>query len=66
MGLTDITGVSAPFFITSALFIMLILSAFSFSIVRLFQGRRTPGIVSIAVAIVSSVGFGVILNNWSA
>lgn len=66
MGLTDITGVTAPFFITSALFIILILSGFSIGVLRFFQGRRKPGIISIVIAILSCVGFGVILNNWPA
>ncbi|CAH1206978.1 hypothetical protein PAECIP111893_02664 [Paenibacillus plantiphilus] len=64
MSLVDVSNVSAGLFITGAIFILLIFSLLSFGILKMFQQQVRTGWYSFAGAVVSSVVFGLILNQW--
>lgn len=64
MGLVDITDVSAKFFITSAIFILIFFGLLSMGILRLFQLRTRSGIMYIVSGAVTLVVFIFVLNTW--
>ncbi|MDF2669584.1 MAG: hypothetical protein K0R67_1890 [Paenibacillus sp.] len=64
LGLVDIGGIEKDFFITSAIFIMLILTFVSLGIVRLFQQRYKPAVIFIVLGVISIGLFVWIMNSW--
>ncbi|MBB3114409.1 hypothetical protein FHS18_006530 [Paenibacillus phyllosphaerae] len=60
----DVSDVSASLFVTGAIFILLIFSLLSLGVLQMFQQRFKVGFYSFAGAVVSSIVFGVILNEW--
>ncbi|GGG56592.1 MULTISPECIES: hypothetical protein [Paenibacillus] len=64
MSLVDVSSVSATLFILGVVFLLLIFGLLSFGILRMFQQRFRAGWISFAGAIVSFVGFMLILNKW--
>jgi hypothetical protein len=64
LGLVDITDVSAKFFITSAIFILIFFGLLSMGILRLFQLRTRSGIMYIVSGVITLVVFIFVLNTW--
>jgi hypothetical protein len=64
LGLVDIGGIEPKFFITSAIFILLILSLISLGILRSFQQRVRPAITFFVLGAVSIILFIWIMNAW--
>ncbi|MBW7474230.1 hypothetical protein K0T92_05695 [Paenibacillus oenotherae] len=64
MSVVDVSNVSAGLFITGAVFILLIFSLLSLGILKMFQQQSRAGWYSFAGAVVSSVVFGLVLNEW--
>jgi hypothetical protein len=64
LGLVDIGGIEKDFFITSALFILLILTFLGLGILRFFQQKVRQGVVLIALGGVSIGLFVWIMNKW--
>ncbi|RKN84756.1 hypothetical protein [Paenibacillus ginsengarvi] len=64
MNLVNISGLSASFFITVALFILFILSMFGMGVLRLFQQMARSGIGFIVAGVVGVIAFVVVLNVW--
>ncbi|KIL34345.1 hypothetical protein SD71_20105 [Cohnella kolymensis] len=64
MELVDISEVSPALFIVGALFILLIGSALSLGVLRLFQEKKTQGIWLLVLAVVSVAALVVVMNTW--
>lgn len=64
MGLVDIGGIEPKFFITSVIFILLILSLISMGVLRSFQQRVRPAVTFFVIGAVSIVLFIWIMNAW--
>lgn len=66
MSLVDTSGISASFFITTAIFLFVILSCISWGVVKLFQQRKRTAWTSLGVGGLLTVVYIVLVVTWLA
>ena len=66
MGIVDITDISKPFFVTTVLFLIFILSFLSLGILQVFNKRYKRMILFLALGILSAVTYGLLVYYWLA
>ncbi len=64
MSVVDVSAVAPGLFVLGAIFILLIFSLLSLGILKMFQLRFRAGWLSFGGAVVSSVVFWLILEQW--
>ncbi|GAB2701418.1 hypothetical protein ACFQWB_05950 [Paenibacillus thermoaerophilus] len=63
MGVVDITETNPAFFIVTALFVTFILSMFSLGVLRMFQGKRTQGVMLIGAGLIGIAAFVIVIAS---
>jgi hypothetical protein len=66
MGIVDITHISKPFFLSTVLFVILILSSLSLAILQLVNKRTRQAILFFAIGVLTSIIYTILIQVWLA
>lgn len=66
MGIVDITNVSKPFFLSTVIFLILILSLLSLGILQLFTKKYKRAVLFAALSVASSIVYVILIRIWLA